>query len=224
MKIAIRHLNAALTLLVLGLSALSVSCASTQLVVKPDQADAALFSVNPKTGEPGREIGKGEVILNEETLRSSAFVLKKDGFEQIYIYAPQSGGENLLSVKLQPYDREVAKKLAQAQAELENLRKTLALEIEKGKNAAATAERVLEYSARAQHFITLGSAQSAKSVLEQIDAEAKGGDLPGYVYLLRAKIKLLAGDKASALSDLDEALRKRGSLPEAQRLRDALQK
>jgi hypothetical protein len=201
-----------------------VGCSTTKLIIKPDQSDAALVALNPSTGEPGREIGKGEVALSDENLRSGGFVLKKDGFEQVYVYVPQASGENQLSIKMQPYDREVAKKLAQAQAELENLRKTLALEIEKGKNAAAAAERVLEYSARAQHFITLGSGQSAQSVLDQVEAEAKGGDLPGYVYLLRAKIKLLAGDKAAALSNLDEALRKRGTLPEAQRLRDALQK
>ena len=207
-----------------GFCHLLASCSTTRLIVKPDQPDASVIALNPATGEPGREIGKGEVVLSGENLREGGFVVQKDGFEQVYLYVPAASGDNQLSIKLQPYDREVAKKLAQSQAELENLRKTLALEIEKGKNAAATAERVLEYSTRAQHFITLGSGTSAQSVLDQIEAEAKAGDLPGYVYLLRAKTKLLAGNKAAAMSDLDEALRRRVSFPEAQRLRDALQK
>jgi hypothetical protein len=217
------HLASKSVLLLLVLY-FTAGCASTSLIIRSDQSDAALIKIDPATGEQGQEMGRGEISLGAEQIRGSGYILKKDGFEGIYIIVPSASGDNLLNLKMQPLDSEVSKKLAQAQAEVENLRKTLAAEMEKSALAAETAERLLEQAAQAQHYVTLGSAANAQRAVEQIEAAAKGAEVPAYVDLIKAKAKLLSGDKGGAITALDAALRKRAGMAEAKRLRDVLQK
>jgi hypothetical protein len=193
-------------------------------MIVPNQPDASVFSIDPKTGESGSEVGRGQVEISGEGLKSKGYVVRKNGFESVVIFLPDGSGDNQLAVRMNEVDSEVAKRLAQSQAELENLRKTLALEVEKSKNAAAAAEKVLDSAVRAQHFITLGNAQSAKLAIEQIESASGGSaSVPAAIDVLRAKERILAGDKAGALSALDSALSKSSGQPEAVRLRNAMQ-
>ena len=107
-----------------------MGCQTGKLLIKPDRPDAVLFSMNAETGEPGPEVGKGDVELSGDKLRAAGYVLQKQGFERVYLYFPPDSGDSLLNVRLIPNDIEMQQKLTQAQAEIEILRKSLADQIE----------------------------------------------------------------------------------------------
>lgn len=194
------------------------------MLVKPDQPDAALFAVSPETGEAAEEVGRGEIELTGQRLSGGAFVIRRDGFEQVYLYVPDGSGDNQLNVMLKPNDKEMMEKLQKAQAEAESLRKALADQIASSKQELLKMEQVIESASRIQHFVTLGSQENASRLLEQVLRDSGDGQLPAYLYLLKAKTHLLAGDRGSALTAVEEALKRNGQLVEAQRLLDALKK
>lgn len=211
--------------LFMALTACTLSaCASARLILAPNQPDAVVLAMDPKTGETSNEVGRGQVELSGEGLKSKGYVIRKSGFESVVVFLPDPEGDNQLSVRMTELDGEVARRLAQTQAELENLRKALALEVEKSKTASEAAEKVLDQAVRAQHHITLGNAKSAKIALDQIEASAGTPGTPAAIDVLKAKERILSGDKAGALSALDRALSKSSGMAEAVRLRDALQK
>jgi hypothetical protein len=212
----------------LSVSVLSVSlcsgCSTSRLLVKPDQPEAALFAISPDTGEAAEEVGRGEIQLSGERLNGSAFVIRRDGFEDVYLYVSNGLGDNQLNVVMKPNDKEMLEKLQRAQAEVESLRKALSDQVASGKQELQKLEQAIESASRIQHFVTLGSQENAARLMEQVQRDVGDGPLPAYLYVLKAKTHLLSGDRGSALTAVEEALRRNGQLIEAQRLLDALKK